>query len=133
MVELFKPSKPSPPTKILVQGLSAKACNEELLLLYFEKASGSDVAQVRLDAEKAEAIITFREPACKLYFIISCSFTVESVLTATCLKRPSVLCRPAVFLTLYNTFPIKTICPKRPVILIPRVTAQDRFDCILFL
>jgi hypothetical protein len=78
MVKLFKPSKPSPPTKILVQGLSAKACNEELLLLYFEKASGSDVAEVRLDqdAQKAEAIITFREPACKLfiYFIISCMF-----------------------------------------------------------
>jgi hypothetical protein len=40
-------------------------------------------------------------------------------------------------LTLCNTIPIKTICPKWPIVvnshkfLVPRVTAADRFDCII--
>jgi hypothetical protein len=43
----------------------------------------------------------------------------------------------SLFLTLYNTFPTKAICPKRPTVLnghyffVPRVTTKDRFDCIV--
>jgi hypothetical protein len=47
----------------------------------------------------------------------------------------------SLFLTLYNTYPIKTICPKRLIVLnghlflVPRVTAYDRFyfECLEFL
>jgi hypothetical protein len=51
-------------------------------------------------------------------------------LTAICL-----LCQ-SLFLILGNTFPIKTICPKRPnvlnghLLLVLWVTAYGRFDCI---